>query len=384
MNIYPTIKSPAKRFAALLIAGISGTSILGIYLASRPHTAASKSMPPSKVREVAEEITAIGRIEPNGEVVRIGGVLNERIGQLFVHEGQKIQKGAVLAYLENHDEQLAQKNSAASQLEETQARLATESSSGASRIQEAKSRIDQIDRPQLLEIAAQKASVKRVQAEFETAQKELKRFQYLRQQGAVSDQTLSDKTLGFQSKKEELAHEQATFLKLEQARTTNLQNAKIQLHSAEADLKRTQSQIQVESAHRNLELAEVRLKRTIIRAPHSGQILKVFAHEGESISEKGILELGNTQTMNAVAEVYETDISRVKVGQTATITGRAITGKLKGIVQQVGLSVYKNDVLNTDPAAKTDARVVEVKIRLIDSQLVSGLTNLQVRVAIHP
>ncbi len=42
------------------------------------------------------------------------------------------------------------------------------------------------------------------------------------------------------------------------------------------------------------------------------------------------------------------------------------------------------DVLGTDPAARTDARVVEVEIGLDDDARVSGLTNLQVQVVIEP
>jgi HlyD family secretion protein len=41
-------------------------------------------------------------------------------------------------------------------------------------------------------------------------------------------------------------------------------------------------------------------------------------------------------------------------------------------------------VTNTDPAANTDTRVVEVKIRLLNSRPVASLTNLQVQVVITP
>jgi HlyD family secretion protein len=47
------------------------------------------------------------------------------------------------------------------------------------------------------------------------------------------------------------------------------------------------------------------------------------------------------------------------------------------------LRIAKNDVLGTDPAAKTDVRIIEVKIKLDDSTKVSGLTNLQVRVKVE-
>jgi hypothetical protein len=53
-------------------------------------------------------------------------------------------------------------------------------------------------------------------------------------------------------------------------------------------------------------------------------------------------------------------------------------------VDQVGLSIGKKDVLGTDPAAASDARVLEVTIDLApdSSKLVRGLTNLQVDVVI--
>ena len=44
----------------------------------------------------------------------------------------------------------------------------------------------------------------------------------------------------------------------------------------------------------------------------------------------------------------------------------------------------KQDEIGTDPAARKDARIVEVEIELDDSETVAGLTNLQVEVVIHP
>jgi HlyD family secretion protein len=54
-------------------------------------------------------------------------------------------------------------------------------------------------------------------------------------------------------------------------------------------------------------------------------------------------------------------------------------------VSHVGLQIGKKDVLDTDPAADTDARVVEVDILLSPeaSRRVSGLTNAKVLVDIE-
>jgi HlyD family secretion protein len=88
--------------------------------------------------------------------------------------------------------------------------------------------------------------------------------------------------------------------------------------------------------------------------------------------------------MYVVSEVYETDIGLVKVGQPVTITSRngAFTETLTGTVEEIGLQIAKNDVLDDDPAANADARVVEVRVRIDQSDVVAALTNLQVDVAI--
>ena len=88
--------------------------------------------------------------------------------------------------------------------------------------------------------------------------------------------------------------------------------------------------------------------------------------------------------MYAIAEVYETDIAKVRNGQRATITSPVFVGNLEGTVTRIGKQIGKKDVLNTDPAADTDARVIEVRIRLDpeSSKKVASLTNLQVQVKI--
>jgi HlyD family secretion protein len=47
------------------------------------------------------------------------------------------------------------------------------------------------------------------------------------------------------------------------------------------------------------------------------------------------------------------------------------------------VQIYKNDILDVDPAADADARVVEVRIRLDEPDEVAGLSNLQVDVEIR-
>jgi HlyD family secretion protein len=133
-----------------------------------------------------------------------------------------------------------------------------------------------------------------------------------------------------------------------------------------------------------LERAEADLDLSTVRSPIDGQVLEIHAREGERVGPEGIAELGETEAMYAIAEVYEADIGRVRVGQRAQVTSPALPRALVGRVERVGLKVGKKDILSTDPVADADARVVEVDIRLDDAEPAAALTNLRVDVTIEP
>jgi HlyD family secretion protein len=331
------------------------------------------------------EVVALGRLEPQGEVVRVGGPTGERIQHLTVKEGDQVRKGAVLGYLESYNERLAERNHAASQLVEAKQRFKTATDYGNAQIQEAQTQVQQIDRPGTFEIDAQKAALRKLEAELDLAQVDLKRDRDLYRQGAIAKQVLDRQASQVRQLQEAANSAKAMRIKLETQRRMNLQNAQAQLRSQQANLPLAQIQVAVESAQQNLNLTEARLERTKIRAAKAGRILRIIAHEGEAIGNSGILDLGDTRQMYAVAEIHETDLRLVKVGQIATISSRngAFSQPLRGKVAEIGWQVFKNNVLDDDPAANADARVVEVKIRLDDSKPVESMTNLQVDVRVR-
>ena len=342
------------------------------------------TLPPPKQVKVA----ALGRLEPKGRVVDVAASESGRISRLLVAEGDQVEPGQILAYLDLYDVRLAERDFAASRLNESQDLLKAETLYGEAQIQEANTRINQIDRPQALAIAAQQATIAGLEAELALARLDLTRFQSLESNGATTRQDLDRQRTRVEQLEKELASSQATQRKLEIARLNDMENAQAQLQSAQANLVRSQAQIQVESAARNLALAESELALTVVRAPDAGQILKIYVEAGEAVSAfstEPILAMGNTEQMYVVAEVYETDIGLVKSGQPVKITSRngAFEQKLTGMVEHVGLQIFKNDVLDDDPAANADARVVEVRIRIDQSEVVSSLTNLQVDVSIE-
>ena len=139
---------------------------------------------------------------------------------------------------------------------------------------------------------------------------------------------------------------------------------------------------EIEVARAQLAVAQTELDRTSIKAPFKGRVLKIMAYPGEFVGIDGLLELGRVDKMYAVAEVYETDIRRVKTGQTATITSTALPHDLTGKVELIRNKVRKQDVVGTDPAADKDARIIEVEILLDDPEPAKSLTNLQVQIVI--
>jgi HlyD family secretion protein len=159
-----------------------------------------------------------------------------------------------------------------------------------------------------------------------------------------------------------------------------------ELHSSDVISDATQEELEraVEVARAELRAARAELARMRVLAPIDGEVVDVYAREGERVGPEGLLELGRTHEMYAVAEVYETDVGRVRVGQRARVTSPGLPGPLAGSVERIGRKVGKLDEIGADPAARTDARVVEVEVRLDDAAPAAGLTNLQVEVVIEP
>jgi HlyD family secretion protein len=365
----------------LMVGGVS-LSVVRNVLQTRQETREQAALPLPKQVKVA----ALGRVEPSSRVIDVAASDTGRLGELLVREGETIEAGQTLAYMDTYPVRKAERDYAASQLSEARAELAAKTALGNSQVQEANTRIAQIDQPQQAAIQAQDAAIQSLQAELDVAEIDLERFQQLNQSGAISRQELDRQQATVNRLRADLENAKATKQRLEQARATDMKNAMAQMAATEANVTLSQVQSRVNSAEQNLVKAEAELELTIVRAPKAGQILDIYADPGEAVSPSGepILAMGDTSQMYVVAEVYETDVGLVNVGQAATITSRngAFDQTLTGTVEDIGLQIAKNDVLDDDPAANADARVVEVRVRVDQSNVVAGLTNLQVDVAI--
>jgi HlyD family secretion protein len=417
------------------------------------------------VAPIPNTISAIGRLEPKGEIIKLSAPAglsgNSRVQQLLVKEGQRVQQGQVVAILDNRDTSMAVVEEAKAKMQESRANLAQVRAGSPKDVQAQKFIIARLQaqlagekeaqQAMISRIAAQlsgekiaqeatvtrleaellgqreslKATVERVRAEQRNAQVDSGRYEFLYKQGAISQQERDRRQLNAVTTNQQLIESQASLKRaistikqqISEARANQvktLNTLQQQLIEATANRNKTiatlqrqideereklnrllvvsplnvqVAQAQVTNAIALMRKAQAELRQSYVKAPSSGEILKIHTKSGEMMGVNGIAEIGQTDQMFVVAEVPEDSISKIRLGQTATISSDngTFNGQLKGKVTEIGRKIGKKDVLNNDPAADIDARVVEVKIALSPefNKQVSGLTNAKVTVEIN-
>jgi HlyD family secretion protein len=400
----------------IIIYGVSNFGQMG-------KTSVTESKP---IVPIAEIVTALGRLEPETEVIKLSAPLaldGDRISQLLVKEGANVKVGQVIAILQSRDLLKNALIQSMKQVEVAKAKLAQiKAGAKSGEIQEQSAIVDRVKaqytgdkQAQAENIArisaqwegdriAQTATINKLTAELKNAESEYQRYQQLFSEGAISNSVIDSKRLNVETAKQTLSESQAILNRINTTANKQLAEAKIALNrinnTSNKEISETQGKLnsiaeirpvdvalartEIESAIANLQRAKTELQAAYIRAPMTGQIIKIHTRVGEKIGDQGIADFAQTNTMMAVAEVYQTDISKIKLGQKAIITSQGFTGELKGVVQQIGLQVKRQNVFSDQPGENLDSRIIEVKIRLNpeDSKKVSGLTNLQVQTAI--
>lgn len=280
----------------------------------------------------AQAVSALGRLEPEDGVLSIGvassshAISGSIIAELLVDEGDWVEAGQLLAITDSTAmmRAIAQKTLAELELAKRTAEAVNSQSEAACT---------------LAEVAASEADRRANLLERNLASKE------------ETEQAQGD------------ARATAASCKAAHANT----------HVAEYSIEVAQTHIAID---------EVALERSMVRAPVAGRVLEIHTRPGEMAGARSVLDLGRTDHMFAIAEVYETDIDNVKVGQQARVSSDALSKVLTGTVERIRGKVQKMDVIGTDPAARKDARIIEVEIRLDESEAAAALTNLQVEIVI--
>jgi len=241
----------------------------------------------------AEEIlTATGYIVPQLES-EISARVSGRLAWLGVDEGSRVKKGAVIARLDNDD--------LAAQVAEAQA-----------------------------EIARSKAGLEQARASLWEAGREQDRQRNLLAQGITT---------------------QADFDSAQRAHDV-----------AAAGL--TAGEAAVRAAEARLTLTQANYDKTIIRAPFDGVVTKKSAEVGEMVAAGAftgqptggaIVTLADFATLEMEADINESNLSKVSIGQAALVSVDAVPDRR-----------YRGTLHRFVPAADRQKGIVQAKVRLLD------------------
>jgi HlyD family secretion protein len=342
--------------------------------------------------EQEEIVFALGRIQPKDKIITVSGpsaFSNARVARLFVEEGDRIKRGQTIAILENITQLQAALEQAQIDAKLVRARLdrvqGGDAKQGQLAAQEA--RIANLEAQFRGEVAIQQAQIDRLEAEVKRVRNEFNTLVPLAEDGAISREYLNQSRLQLEAFEEQLDTAKAVLDKINAAFPEQILEAKATLDQLRevrpVDVRIARTEL--EGAIAAISRAEADLALAYIRSPLDAQVLKINTFAGESIRNDGIVELAQTEQMYAIAEVYETDITRVRIGQKAIITSNIFSRELQGTVEAIGSQIGKRDVVNNDPTLDIDVRVIEVEIRLTpaDSQQVSRFINSQIEVKIY-
>jgi HlyD family secretion protein len=426
MNV-KVLSKPGNRWLIGLVVG--ATAITGgiVFYGISQYGMVSQKPAPVETAPPVKKVTALGRLEPEAEVIKLSAPLaldGDRIAQLLVKQGDNIKAGQVVALLDSRDKLQDALSQAQEQVKMAQAKLAQVKAGAKSgeifaqkatieRLQ-AQLQSDTIAQEEAIarleaqwvgDRTAQEATIRRLEAELNNAQAEDQRYQQLYKEGAESRSLFDSKRLTLETAQQQLNEAKAVLSRINTTASKQVREAKValqrihvtgvkQIKEANATLDKIAevrpvdvqaAQAEVDNAFSAVKRAQTDLEQAYIKAPTAGRILKVHTRVGEKISDSGIADLGQTEQMVAVAEVYQSDISKVKTGQKAVVKGQGFNGELQGTVSLIGLQVNRQNVFSNQPGENLDKRVIEVKIRLTpeDSKRVAGLTNLQVQTAIE-
>src|SRR5271165_3000760 len=272
-------------------------------------------------------VSASGEIKPK-TYVNIGANAFGKIIKLYVHEGDRVQRGQMLAQLENVQPE-ADMN-------------ATEASLQAART----------------DALAAEAALNTAEADLNRAKSDAERsdLDWTRAQGLYKDALIAKSEYDSQK-----AAHQTAVAGLAQAQARVAQ-AKAQKDSADR---------RISQAGANLTHAADVLQKTAYKAPYDGVITNLPVREGETVvmgiqnaPGSTLMTLADMSVITAEVKVDETDIVNVQMGQPAQVTIDAIPKKIfKAVVTEIGdNAIVRSTGVSTSQQATSSQEAKDFKV----------------------
>lgn len=134
------------------------------------------------------------------------------------------------------------------------------------------------------------------------------------------------------------------------------------------DRKRAEAAVALAKAE--LQEARALYEKTFIRAPISGVVLRKRLRAGEIASATAtpptvVVTLGDAARLRVRADVDESDVGKLRVGQAAYVTARAYGDKkFPGRVVKIGQALGRKNFRTEEPTERVDTKILETLIEL--------------------
>ncbi len=282
-------------------------------------------------------IAAEGKVEAMpGAEMDVGSALTVRIERFLVKVGEHVDKGQVIALLDDKD--------LAAQLQQAEAELAVarakqgEVAAGARRE----------------EIRQAESTLQRARTELALAEKELTRNTRLYQDKFMSRAALDSSESAFNVATARVAEFEAQLRLLQ----SGARRETLALHDA-----------QVSQAEARIQYMRSMLDKTRVTSPISGVLIERYLDAGEVVMpEKPLAQIADTSRLRINAEVDETDAGRLHLGDTAQISAYAYPGQVfRGRVAEIADYVGKREIKPNNPAVNLGLKIIQVKIALTEA-----------------
>lgn len=297
-------------------------------------------------------VVGLGALIPEGEVSTIAppfGAGDARIATLLVREGQHVEQGTTLAILDNEAPYKAA-------VEASRANLALQTAT----LAQTRLSVQASQEESRAALASAKAVAHNAEQDYQRAKTLLKRNNISQ---AILDQRRSSRDQAAQQ--------------VVQARASLSRFASTDLDQ-QVDVIVAGRQVEASQAALNQAIED--LEKAYVRAPRTGTVLSIHTQPGEKPSANGVLNLANIDRMTVEVEIYQTEIHLIKFGDTVEVSANALPKKLTGKIIEIGLEIKRQTLIDDDPAATTDSRIVKVTALLdpASSKIAAQFTNLQV------
>jgi multidrug resistance efflux pump len=130
------------------------------------------------------------------------------------------------------------------------------------------------------------------------------------------------------------------------------------------DLAQTDIDINITSA--KLDQARIIREQALVRSPLDGVVVQIYSRQGERVSSSGIVKIVDMGQLRVLADVDELHLGRVVTGGKVEVTFRGSTTAYRGTISRIAPTVKRMQRIEPDGGSSTDARVVQVEIKLDD------------------